>query len=155
MPHHSFKTHLSWQKHPQAEDTSVRRQLKNHTIQIEEKQTLNISAAKAFKGDPKLLNPEDLLLSSLTSCHMMSYLYVCGQHQIEVLNYEDNAEAILEVNENGSGAITRVVLKPKVLIGTANAIELAQTLHQQAHELCFIANSCKFQIAIESTVELG
>lgn len=155
MSHHSFKAHLSWQKHPQAEDTSVRRQLKNHTIQIEGKQTLNISAAKEFKGDPNLLNPEDLLLSSLTSCHMMSFLYVCGQHQIEVLNYEDNAEAILEVNENGSGAIIKVVLKPKVKVATKKAMHVAQTLHQQAHELCFIANSCNFPIEIESTVELG
>jgi organic hydroperoxide reductase OsmC/OhrA len=72
-------------------------------------------AAKAFKGDPTLYNPEDMLLSSVVSCHMMSYLYVCEQNGIEA-SYTDSAEATLQVLENGSGRFIEVRLYPKVVI---------------------------------------
>ncbi|TEB40466.1 osmotically inducible protein OsmC, partial [Flavobacterium circumlabens] len=80
------------------EESVLKLYSKSHQIKIEGKPVLNVSAAKAFKGDPALYNPEDLLLSSLASCHMMSYLYVCSQNGIEVLEYADNAEATLEVS---------------------------------------------------------
>lgn len=155
MHQHSFKAHLSWQKHPQAGDINLRRQLKNHTVQIEGKETLHLSAAKAFKGDSNLLNPEDLLLSSLMSCHMLSYLYVCGQHQIEVVNYEDSAEAFLEVYEDGSGKIVKVILNPIVGLKDASQAEIAMSLHGEARKLCFIANSCNFEMVHQPKVVIA
>ncbi|SEJ10353.1 Organic hydroperoxide reductase OsmC/OhrA [Myroides marinus] len=128
------------------EESNKKVYAKSHTIKIEGKDILSISAAKAFKGDPTLLNPEDLLLSALTSCHMMSYLYVCQQNNIEVLAYEDNSEATLILNDDGSGRITKVVLNPVVHIKDASQKELALQLHIQANKLCFIANSCNFEI---------
>jgi organic hydroperoxide reductase OsmC/OhrA len=127
---------------------------KNHEIIIEGKPVLNVSAAKAFKGDPELYNPEDMLLSSLVSCHMMSYLYVCGQNGIEVLSYSDNAEATLEVDFDGSGRFTEVRLNPKVTIANPDKIQLALDLHKKANQLCFIANSCNFPILHNPTCEL-
>ncbi|WP_459641348.1 OsmC family protein, partial [Flavobacterium sp. CGRL2] len=99
---HLFKAALNWTSNKNQQEP-VSRSTKNHQIKIEGKPILNVSAAKAFKGDPSLFNPEDLLLSSLVSCHMMSYLYVCSQNGIEVLEYSDNAEAVLEVSPDGSG----------------------------------------------------
>ncbi|MGA9639049.1 MAG: OsmC family protein [Flavobacterium sp.] len=119
---------------------------KRHTISIEGKPILNVSAAKVFKGDSNLYNPEDLLLSSLVSCHMMSYLYVCSQNGIEVLSYVDNAEATLEVSADGSGRFVEVRLFPKVSISQKEKMDLALDLHKKANQLCFIANSCNFPI---------
>ena len=119
---------------------------KNHTITIEGKAVLQISAAKAFKGDPALYNPEDLLLSSVVSCHMMSYLYVCKQNDIEVLSYTDEAEATLEVLADGSGRFIEIKLNPKVRISNKEKIAEALSLHKKANQLCFIANSCNFPI---------
>ena len=79
---HLFKVALNWIKKESKMDSSTRIYTKSHHISIEGKPDLEVSAAKAFKGDPNLYNPEDLLLSSLTSCHMMSYLYCCMQHKI-------------------------------------------------------------------------
>ena len=93
---HLFKARLNWTSKQNHEESSKRFYSKTHQIKIEGKAVLDVSAAKAFKGDPELYNPEDLLLSSLVSCHMMSYLYVCSQNGIEVINYLDNAEATLE-----------------------------------------------------------
>ncbi|WP_431243605.1 OsmC family protein [Flavobacterium sp. P21] len=143
---HLFKTQLSWTSKQIPEESSKRFYSKTHQVKIEGKPTLDVSAAKAFKGDPSLYNPEDLLLSSLVSCHMMSYLYVCSQNGIEVLEYSDNAEATLEVNPDGSGRFVEVKLYPKVKISNSDQIELALELHQKANQLCFIANSCNFPV---------
>ncbi len=148
---HLFKSVLNWQsdKHP------VKRYIKNHTISFEGKSDLHVSAAKAFKGDPSLHNPEDLLLSSLISCHMMSYLYVCSLHQINVLTYTDNATGTLETDEKGSGRFIEVHLQPVVTIDNPAQKELANALHQKANELCFIANSCNFKVLHTPTCNVG
>ena len=143
---HLFKTQLNWTSRKNETESTKRSYSKTHKIKIEGKPVLDISAAKAFKGDPELYNPEDLLLSSLVSCHMMSYLYVCSQNGIEVLEYSDNAEGILEVNPDGSGRFTEVRLNPKVIITNADKIQLALELHRKANQLCFIANSCNFPV---------
>lgn len=141
---HLFRAKAIWTL--KKKDENIKSYSRNHSITIEGKSNLEVSAAKAFKGDAALYNPEDMLLSSLVSCHMMSYLYVCAQFGIEVLSYSDDAVATLEVNDDGSGRFTEVTLKPKVLITNANRIEEALLLHKKANELCFIANSCNFPV---------
>lgn len=148
---HLFRAEVNWTSNQNPSDSSKRFYYKNHQINIEGKPVLNVSAAKAFKGDPELYNPEDLLLSSLVSCHMMSYLYVCAQNGIEVLEYSDNAEATLEVAADGSGRFVAVRLKPNVKISNSDKIELALELHKKANQLCFIANSCNFPILHEAS----
>lgn len=128
---------------------------KSHTITIDGKAVLNVSAAKAFKGDPALYNPEDLLLSSVVSCHMMSYLYVCKQNGIDVMSYTDQAEATLEVLADGSGRFVLIKLYPKVRISNKEKIAEALSLHKNANQLCFIANSCNFPIVHFATCEIA
>jgi organic hydroperoxide reductase OsmC/OhrA len=143
---HLFKATLNWTSVPKETISTSKKYTKTHQIAIEGKEMLNVSAAKVFKGDPALYNPEDLLLSSVVSCHMMSYLYVCSQNGIDVVSYQDNAEGTLEVSENGSGRFTEIRLYPKVIIKQNEKINEALNLHVKANELCFIANSCNFPI---------
>ncbi|RUT70729.1 osmotically inducible protein OsmC [Flavobacterium cupreum] len=150
---HLFKAELIWTSKKQ-EESVLKLYSKSHQIKIEGKPVLNVSAAKAFKGDPALYNPEDLLLSSLASCHMMSYLYVCSQNGIEVLEYADNAEATLEVSPDRSGRFVEVRLKPKVKISNSDQIQLALSLHEKANQLCFISNSCNFPVLHEACCEV-
>ena len=150
---HLFKAEAKWTSNQNPTDSTKRVYSKSHKIVIEGKPVLNVSAAKAFKGDPELYNPEDLLLSSLVSCHMMSYLYVCSQNGIEVLEYSDNAEATLEVSPDGSGRFTEVRLNPKVKISNSSQINLAIELHKKANQLCFIANSCNFPVLHNGSCE--
>ena len=151
---HLFQAEVNWTSNQNPSDQTKRFYSKSHQINIEGKPVLNVSAAKAFNGDPELYNPEDLLLSSLVSCHMMSYLYVCAQNGIEVLEYSDNAEATLEVNPDGSGRFVEVLLRPKVKISNSDKMELALELHTKANQLCFIANSCNFPVLHEATCEV-
>lgn len=143
---HIFKAKLDWIFSTKDEETIIKTYSKSHTIAIDNKAVLNVSAAKAFKGDPTLYNPEDLLLSSVVSCHMMSYLYVCEQNGIEILSYSDEAEAIIEVLADGSGRFVGIILNPKVTIRNQEKITEALNLHKKASQLCFIANSCNFPI---------
>lgn len=139
---HIFKAKVHWQLDPLVE----RNNRKTHAVTLEGKPILTVSAAKAFKGNHELYNPEDLLLSSLVSCHMMSYLYVCDKNHIKVLNYSDNAEGILEVSPDGSGRFIQIRLHPKVTIENADKLALALELHKKANQLCFIANSLNVEI---------
>ena len=139
---HVFKAQLDWLFSKKESVTYT----KSHTITIDGKAVIYVSAAKAFKGDPALYNPEDLLLSSVVSCHMMSYLYVCKQNDIDVVSYTDEAEATLEVSADGSGRFIAIKLNPKVCISNKEKIEEALSLHKKANQLCFIANSCNFPI---------
>ena len=144
---HTFKAKINWQLNHNETTQNPKGFSRNHVISIANKKTpLEVSAAKPFRGDETLYNPEDLLLSALASCHMMSYLYVCAQNNIEVLNYIDNAEAILDVEASGSGQFRKVTLNPVVTIQGASKKELAKTLHAKANSLCFIANSCNFPV---------
>ena len=143
---HLFKAKLNWDSISKEVISDSKKYSKTHQIAIYGKEILNVSAAKAFKGDPALYNPEDLLLSSVVSCHMMSYLYVCSQNDITVVSYQDHAEGTLEVLENASGRFVEIRLNPKVIIKEKEKIAQALSLHTKANELCFIANSCNFPI---------
>lgn len=151
---HIFKAVLNWTFKEKSKDSPKRFYSKSHSIVIEGKELLEVSAAKNFKGDPSLYNPEDLLLSSLTSCHMMSYLYCCSINKIDVISYTDQSEACLEVNSDGSGQIIKVILNPTVIISSKSDPNLAKELHNKANELCFIANSCKFPVEHHVTIIL-
>ncbi|MFT6841633.1 MAG: organic hydroperoxide reductase OsmC/OhrA [Psychroserpens sp.] len=146
-----FKVQAKWSS-KNALDVSING--KTHQVFIDDKSPLTVSAAKAFKGDETKYNPEDLLLSALASCHMMSYFYVCAQNGIELIDYKDEAVGVLELKADGSGAFTSVVLNPVVTISKSEMIDKAVSLHKEAHRLCFIANSCNFIITHNAVVKV-
>ena len=125
-----------------------------YEIAIPEKPSFKGSADQTFYGDATLVNPEDLLLSALSSCHMMSYFYVCRKNNIEIVSYQDNPIGTLQVNPNGSGQFSKVVLKPLIKLKKASNFKLAFSLHSEAKSLCFIGNSCSFPIVIEPIIEV-
>ena len=150
---HIFKAQVNWELTEGESTKNPRSFSRNHTVSIANKKAdMEVPAAKPFRGDETCYNPEDLLLSALASCHMMSYLYVCAQNNIEVLSYTDNAEGILEVQPTGSGAFSKVILNPVVTIKNELQKELALSLHEKANTLCFIANSCNFPISHHAKV---
>ncbi|WP_452221123.1 OsmC family protein [Lacinutrix salivirga] len=153
---HTFKAKVNWTISKGESTQNPRTFSRNHSVVIANKTTpLQVSAAKPFRGDDTLYNPEDLLLSALASCHMMSYLYICAQNNIEVLSYTDTAEGDLEVKTTGSGRFKKVRLKPIVIIKDISQKTLALSLHEKANSLCFIANSCNFPISHEALVLVG
>ena len=109
------------------------------------------SADPSFRGDPALPNPEDLLLAALSACHMLSYLALCARRGVVVLDYTDDAEGVLAFS-GGGGRFSSVTLHPTVTVASQEQAPLAEILHAQAHEDCFIAASCNFPVHHEARV---
>ena len=119
---------------------------RSHLIRIENKKDIEASSDPAFRGDARKHNPEELLLASLSSCHMLWYLHLCSQAGVVVLDYIDDAIGMMEEQENGSGKFVEVTLQPSVWVKESNMIAQAEALHAKANEFCFIANSVNFPV---------
>ncbi|MGB5820975.1 MAG: OsmC family protein [Saonia sp.] len=119
---------------------------RSHSILLDGKPEISCSADPEFKGDKTKYNPEELLLSSLSSCHMLWYLHLCAESKIVITEYIDKPTGTLLENIDGSGHFTEVILNPRVVVAKNSMIEKASELHKKANELCFIANSVKFEV---------
>lgn len=110
---------------------------------------LQLTADPAFKGDPALLNPEQLLLLAASSCQLLSFLAVAARARIDVVGYEDSAVAEMP-EEPRPARVTRIVLRPRITIrGTLPQGTRLLHLVEVAHRECFIANSLTSEIEIQ------
>ena len=121
---------------------------RNHCLRIAGKPDVPCSSDPAFRGDPARYNPEEMLVATLSSCHMLWYLHLCSENGIVVTEYTDAAVGTMLENEDGSGQFTDVVLRPRIKV-TSGDLRLAQSLHSAANRMCFIANSVKFPVRHE------
>lgn len=149
---HHYKTLVNWTGNRGEGTSGYRNYDRNHTIEAGNKTIINASSDPAFLGDPSRYNPEELLLASLSSCHMLWYLHLCADNGVIVTSYSDNATGIMEENTNG-GKFTEATLHPVVKVTEASMIEKAKHLHEEANKKCFIANSCNFPVKHEVLVE--
>jgi organic hydroperoxide reductase OsmC/OhrA len=120
-------------------------------ISIAGKPTWKCSSDPAFRGDAEKYNPEEMLVASLSSCHMLWYLHLCADHKIVVEAYRDSPAGVMTENSNGGGRFIEVVLRPEVTVFGRNE-QLACDLHRLAHEKCFIANSVNFPVRVEPKI---
>lgn len=148
---HHYALQLRWTGNKGEGTTGYRDYDRTHEILIEGKPVLKGSADPAFLGDPALHNPEDLLMASLSACHMLWYLHLCAEAGIVVMDYEDNASGTM-TQQAGKAQFTSVVLKPKVTIKAGGDTQKADQLHERANELCFIARSVNFSVGHEATI---
>jgi organic hydroperoxide reductase OsmC/OhrA len=99
-------------------------------------------------GDPNLMNPEDLLLSALSACHMLWFLHLASDAGIVVTAYSDAPEGIGETTPNGAGRFTKVLLRPRVTVMAGADLVKAAQLHGEVHKYCYIARSMNFPVEI-------
>ncbi len=119
----------------------------NHEIKIQGKPApLPGSSDPAFRGDPTRYTPEELLVASLSTCHMLWFLHLCADAGIVVVEYEDAALGTMAEHQDGGGEFTSVVLHPRTVITDATRLPDATSLHHRAHDLCFIARSVNFPV---------
>jgi organic hydroperoxide reductase OsmC/OhrA len=96
-------------------------------------------------------NPEELLVGAISSCHMLWYLHLCAENGVVVVDYRDEAEGVLRLDEKGEGKIASVTLRPSVTIASGDAAK-AEALHHEAHKRCFVANSVNFPVGCEPVI---
>ena len=96
------------------------------------------------------VDPEEMLVGAVSSCHMLTFLHVARLAGFVVVHYRDEAEGLMGPNAEGRQAVTRVTLHPAIdYSGARPTAEESQRLHHQAHEGCFIANSVKTEVRVE------
>jgi organic hydroperoxide reductase OsmC/OhrA len=155
MKEHTYEITMMWTGNDGEGTKTYRGYRRDHVINAEGKPTLPGSSDPHFRGNPTRYNPEELLVASLSSCHMLWYLHLCAVNNIVVVAYTDHAKGWMDERENGAGAFTRVLLKPRVTILSGSNRELAQQLHHDAHDFCFIANSVKFPVETEADIAIA
>ena len=149
---HTYELTTVWTGNNGDGNKNVRTYDRSHTVSIKGKPELLLTTDNAAVGDQSKLNPEDLLVSAISSCHMLSYLYLCSLDGIVVTAYTDNAIGIMIENANGGGSFKEVKLNPKVQVAAESMVAKAMELHHKAHEICYIANSVNFEVRCEPIV---
>jgi organic hydroperoxide reductase OsmC/OhrA len=149
---HSFEVNVAWTGNTGEGTSSYTAYQRAHEISVEGKPVIPGSSDPAFRGDKSRYNPEELLVASLSTCHMLWYLHLCADAHIVVTAYTDAASGTMKLTEDGGGRFSEVILKPAVTIEKGCDPYLAKELHRKAHHLCFIANSVNFAVHVEPTI---
>ena len=102
-------------------------------------------------SDPAGVDPEEALVASASSCHMLWFLHLARDAGFEVADYRDEARGTMGRDSDGRMAMTRIALRPEIdFVGSAPDSDELARLHREAHERCFIANSLKTAIEVEA-----
>jgi len=109
------------------------------------------SANPAYLGSEDRVDPEEAFVAALSSCHLLTFLAIAAKKRLVVDAYDDHAVGLMEKNEDGRLAITKVILRPKIAFaGDAPDAETLERMHHRAHQESFIANSVRTEITVES-----
>ena len=148
---HNYQATLEWIGAAAGATTSYQTYSREYRVDIPGKPSFRGSADPAFRGDPALCNPEDLLVVALSSCHMLSYLALCARVRLPVVSYVDACTGTMDMKD-GKIRFVEVVLRPRVVVAKGANLEQARQLHASAHGECFIANSVNFPVRNEPQV---
>lgn len=152
---HTYTTNIEWTGNNGSGTDDAKNYERSHTIRIEGKPNILGSSDAPFRGDITKHNPEDFLVASLSSCHMLWYLHLCADAGVVVIDYADTATGTMVQTANGGGHFEEVMLNPVVTVKEGSMIKLANELHHKAHELCFIANSVNFKVSQNPVAKVG
>lgn len=151
---HHYSLTLIWEGNLGQETMTYAGYGRGHRIVIEGKPDILATADMAFRGEAGQHNPEEMLVAALSSCHMLSYLALCARKGVNVTGYRDAAAGTMVTDQTGGGRFTEVTLHPSVTIAAGSDEAVAMELHEEAHRLCFIANSVNFPVRHEARVEV-
>ncbi len=143
---HSYPIRMRWTGNTGQGTRDYRSYKRDHEYAVEGKPAIPGSSDPAFRGDGTRYNPEELLVMSLSSCHMLWYLHLCADHKIEIVDYVDDAVGKMVETADTGGHFVDVLLRPAVTLAPGSDAALAELLHDRAHHLCFVANSVNFPV---------
>jgi len=147
---HTYRSQLSWQGSTAVGYDSYERQ---HRVVVPPADgEFLLSSDPSFRGDPALPNPEQLLLASASSCQLLSFLGVAAKARVDVLAYDDDAEAVMP-DDDKPMRITQITLRPHIVVAAGADLDRVRYFVRLAHDGCFIANTLNAEIVVEPLVE--
>jgi peroxiredoxin-like protein len=148
---HTFEAQLEWTG-AGAAPFDYDHYSRDFRVEIPGRAVLEASSAPAFKGDASRVNPEDLLVAALSTCHALTYLALMARSRIPVLAYRDAASGTMDQHD-GIVRFTTATLRPHVVVPKGSDLEKARALHEKANKHCFIAQSVNFPVHHAPTFE--
>lgn len=146
MKAHRYEINIVWTGNTGTGTSKYNAYTRDHNVVSHGKTVILGSSDPAFRGDPSRYNPEELLVASVSQCHMLWYLHLCSAAGVVVTDYVDQAEGTMVEHGDGSGEFTNVTLNPQVTVSDEAMIARANQLHAEVHHYCFIARSVNFPI---------
>jgi organic hydroperoxide reductase OsmC/OhrA len=154
VPHisHIYRAHCQWSGSTGRGYQHYRRE---HTATANPAQdSLVLSADPAFRGQPQHLNPEQLLVIAASSCQLLSFLAAAARAGVDVLAYDDAAEGVMP-DDGQPVSITRIALRPRIVVAAGPTVEQVHDLVEVAHEHCYVANSLRTEVDVAPQVEFA
>ncbi|QXJ20846.1 OsmC family protein [Actinomadura graeca] len=146
---HRYEVSVTWTGDLGTGTSSYRAYERSHEVAVPGKPPIPGSSDPGFRGDAHRWNPEELLVASLSQCHMLWFLHLCATEKIVVTAYTDEACGTMIETPDGGGRFDEVVLRPRVECAVTGMADQLAALHERAHKLCFIANSVNFPVRHE------
>lgn len=152
---HRFSSRIAWTGNRGDGTAHYRAYDRTWDIAVPGRTVVHCSNDPLLGGDPTKPNPEDLLISALSACHMLWYLHYAADAGIVVTDYVDEPVGIGEVTTGGAGRFVEAVLRPTITVKAGADLALAEALHHRIGEVCFIARSVAFPVRHEPTFVIG
>src|SRR5882672_6914409 len=149
---HEYKATIQWQNN--GPDFLKGKYSREHTWTFDGGIKLDASASPSVVpvpySNPAYVDPEEAFVAAVSSCHMLTFIYLAGRQGMQVDSYEDEAVGTITKNEAGVPWVGAIRLNPKIVYGGQKrpTPEDEERLHHSAHEQCFIANSVKTRITV-------
>jgi organic hydroperoxide reductase OsmC/OhrA len=151
---HKYNLKITWTGNSGTGTSGYTEYERSHLIEAEGKSILLASSDAPFRGDKSKYNPEDFLVASISTCHMLWFLHLCADVGIIVTDYIDEPQGILKMGNVGEvSKFSIITLHPKVKITDPSRVDEANALHHEAHKKCFISNSVNFPVEIYSATK--
>ena len=151
---HRYEATVTWTGDRGEGTADYRAYARDHEITADGRPPIAGSSDPTFRGDASRWNPEQLLVVSLSQCHLLWYLHLCAVSDVVMVAYEDHPDGVMEETEDGGGRFTEVTLRPVVTVADASMTDRAGELHARAHELCFISSSVNFPVRHEPEIRV-
>jgi organic hydroperoxide reductase OsmC/OhrA len=144
---HDYTTRVVWTGNRGTGTSSYRAYARTWNIEVPGKPVVECSNDPLLGGDPARMNPEDLLISALSACHMLWYLHYASEAGVVVLDYQDTPLAVGETGPGGAGRFLSCELRPRITVAEGTDLAAAEAIHHRIHEVCFIARSVNFPVS--------
>ena len=149
MKQHSYSSAIRWTGNTGEGTAHYRAYTRDWEVAVPGKPVIPCSNDPLLGGNKGLMNPEDMLLSALSGCHMLWYLHLASDAGVVVTAYEDAPEGTGELEPGGAARFVKAVLRPRITVKPGADMARAEAIHHEIHKVCFIARSVNFPVEIE------
>ena len=155
MREHQYRLELEWTGNQGSGTSNYRAYGRECELRAPGKPVIAGSSDPSFRGDPARWSADDLLVAAVAQCHLLWYLHLCASNGVVVVSYRDDPVGTMIEEDSGAGQFQQVLLRPTVEVRESSMCELAELLHDQVAEWCFVARSVNFPISCQPRVSVA